>query len=111
MSRKKRNRNKEGGMVYSTNDSYEFEETEEVETLKPNEQLLHVKKETKQRGGKTVTVIEGYIGAEEDGKDLCKMLKQKCGTGGSYKNGEMIVQGDEVEKVKKLLKENGYGVK
>jgi translation initiation factor 1 len=111
MSRKKRNKNSGGGMVYSTNDSFEFEESENIETPAPNEQLLHVRKETKQRGGKTVTLIEGFEGAEEDGKELCKMLKQKCGTGGSYKHGEMIVQGNEVEKIKKILKDAGYGVK
>jgi translation initiation factor 1 len=63
------------------------------------------------RGGKTVTVIRGFVGSEEDMNALCKLLKQKCGVGGTAKDGEIIVQGEFVEKVKQLLVAEGYRVK
>lgn len=111
MSKKKRYRNGEGGMVYSTGSDFGFDEEEEIETRPPSEQHLKVRLESKHRGGKTVTLIEGFEGADEDGKALCKLLKQKCGTGGSYKDGEMIVQGNELNKVKEVLLKEGYHVK
>ncbi len=111
MSKKKRFKNGGGGMVYSTNDDFGYEEEEEIETLPPEEQYLKVRLETKHRGGKTVTLIEGFEGNDADGKALCKMLKQKCGTGGSYKEGEMLVQGNELKKVKEALIKEGYNVK
>ena len=111
MSKKKRSNNGSGGMVYSTNSDFGFDEEEEIETLTPSEQKLKVRLETKHRGGKTVTMIEGFEGNDEDGKALCKLLKQKCGTGGSYKDGEMIVQGNELKRVKEVLIKEGYHVK
>ena len=98
-------------MVYSTSDDFGQEEDEMIETLPPTEQYLKVRLETKHRGGKTVTLIEGFEGNDDDGKDLCKLLKQKCGTGGSYKDGEMLVQGNELKKVKEVLVKEGYNVK
>jgi translation initiation factor 1 len=111
MSKKKRYRNEGGGMVYSTNDDFGLDEEAEIETPPPSEQSLTVRLETKHRGGKTVTLIEGFEGNDADGKALCKLLKQKCGTGGSYKDGEMIVQGNELKKVKEVLAKEGYHVK
>ena len=98
-------------MVYSTNADYINDDAEEIETRPPSEQYLKVRLESKHRGGKTVTLIEGFVGSDEDGKALCKLLKQKCGTGGSYKDAEMIVQGNEVQKVKDVLIKEGYNVK
>ena len=111
MSKKKRYKGGQGGMVYSTNEDFGFDEEEEIETLPPEEQYLKVRVETKHRGGKTVTLIEGFAGNDDDGKALCKLLKQKCGTGGSYKDGEMLVQGNELQKVKDVLIKEGYNVK
>lgn len=111
MSKKKRFKNGGGGMVYSTASDFGNEEEEQIETLAANEQYLKVRIETKHRGGKTVTLIEGFEGNDDDGKDLCKLLKQKCGTGGSYKDGEMLVQGNELKKVTEALIKAGYNVK
>lgn len=110
MSKKKRFNN-QGGMVYSTNEDFGYEEEAEIETPPPSKQHLRVRLETKHRGGKTVTLIEGFEGNETDAKALCKLLKQKCGTGGSYKDGEMLVQGNELKKVKEVLIKEGYHVK
>lgn len=99
-------------VVYSTNPNFNYDsEDEEQETLAPNEQLLYVSHDRKQRGGKTVTLIEGFIGADEDLKDLGKMLKSKCGVGGSAKEGEIIVQGEVRDKVIQLLEKEGYKTK
>ena len=82
-------------VVYSTNPDFQYEniEEEEAETLPKNQQKLRVGMEKKGRGGKTVTLIKGFIGTEEDLKELGKMLKTKCGVGGSAKEGEIIIQG------------------
>lgn len=98
------------GMVYSTNPDYEFEseETEEVETLPKNRQKLRVKIEKNGRKGKTVTLITGFVGTEDDLKDLGKLLKTKLCTGGSAKDGEIIIQGEVKPQVIELLKANGY---
>ena len=97
-------------IVYSTNPNfrYETEEEETVETLPPGRQRLRVQLDRKNRGGKTVTLITGFIGSEEDLKDLGKLLKTKCGVGGSAKEGEIIVQGDFRQRVLELLKQEGY---
>lgn len=81
-------------------------EEEELETLKPEEQRLKIWLETKQRGGKVVTIIEGYQGAGAE--DLAKKLKNHCGTGGSVKDQEILVQGDNREKILQWLLKNGY---
>jgi len=100
-------------IVYSTNPdfSYELDEEQADETLKPSDQLLYVSIDRKQRGGKEVTLIEGFVGAEEDLKELGKILKSKCGVGGTAKDGEIIVQGSFKVKVAELLQGMGYKVK
>ena len=97
-------------VVYSTNPDYQYEsiEEEEAETLPKNQQKLRVSMEKKGRGGKTVTLIRGFIGAEDDLKDLGKLLKTKCGVGGSAKEGEIIIQGDFKQRIIDLLKAEGY---
>ena len=98
------------GFVYSTDPSFKFEnEPEEVQkTLPPNEQKLKVRLDTKQRAGKAVTLVENFIGKQDDVEDLGKKLKNFCGTGGSVKDGEVIIQGDQRDKVLQWLLKNGY---
>ncbi len=98
------------GFVYSTDPNFQFNrEGDEVqETLSPEKQKLKVKLESKHRGGKTVTLVAGFIGRDEDLEALGKNLKNFCGTGGSAKNGEIIIQGDQREKVLLWLLKNGY---
>ncbi len=98
------------GVVYSTNAnfSYESEEEEEPATLPANQQRLRTRIEKNHRGGKVVTIVAGFTGSEEDLKAIGKMLKTKCGTGGSVKENEIIIQGDVKEKVVALLKAAGY---
>ncbi|WP_207429207.1 translation initiation factor [Pedobacter sp. SYSU D00535] len=110
MSKKNKNIS---GVVYSTNPEFEYEynEASEQETLPPQQQDLRVQLDKKQRGGKAVTLITGFVGKEEDLITLGKMLKQKCGTGGSAKDGEILVQGDFRDKVIELLKSSNYKVK
>ena len=97
-------------VVYSTNPDYQYEnmEEEEAETLPKNQQKLRVSIEKKGRGGKTVTLIRGFIGSENDLKELGKLLKTKCGVGGSAKEGEIIIQGDFKQRIIDLLKTEGY---
>ena len=101
------------GMVYSTNPDYQFEQEEscEQETLPPKEQKLIVRIDKKGRGGKQVTVVEGFVGKEEDMEALGKMLKSKCGVGGSVKDGEILVQGDQREKIVNILLSLDYKAK
>jgi len=97
------------GLVFSTNPDFKFEEENEVvETLPANQQKLRIRLETKHRAGKAVTLISGFIGKEEDLETLSKKLKNHCGTGGSAKDNEIIIQGDNREKVVKWLVANGY---
>lgn len=100
-----------GGMVFSTNDDFEFEQEEVEETLAPSEQYLEAIFSKKGRGGKTVTVIRGFVGNQDDLKDLAKILKTKCGVGGSSKEGEIIIQGKFRDKIMEILKTEGYNVK
>jgi translation initiation factor 1 len=103
MSKKNRN------VVYSTNPDYDFEdENESFETIENNEQKLKVLIDRKQRKGKSVTLITGFIGDEENLKDLSKILKSKCGVGGGAKNGEILIQGEFKEKIFDLLINMGY---
>jgi translation initiation factor 1 len=105
-------KNKESRIVYSTNQDYKYESEEEiVETLKPEEQQLIIRLDRKQRRGKQVTLITGFIGSNDDLKELGKTLKSKCGVGGSAKDGEIIIQGDFREKVKQILTVMGYRYK
>ena len=101
------------GMVYSTNPDYEYQtDTEpEAETLPPEKQNLKVWLDRKQRGGKVVTLIKGFVGTEEDAAALGRMLKSRCGVGGSVKDGEIIVQGDHRDRVVELLIAAGYKCK
>ncbi|HBN06701.1 MAG TPA: translation initiation factor [Bacteroidales bacterium] len=110
MSKKEKNR---VGIVYSTNPSFQYETNnqEEQETLSPNLQNLKVQLDRKQRAGKQVTLITGFIGSEEDLISLSKLLKTKCGVGGSAKDGEIIIQGDFRDKIIALLTQEGYKVK
>ena len=93
-------------VVYSTNPDYNYEmdDDEEQATLEPSQQNLRVQLDRKNRGGKVVTLITGFVGTENDLKDLGKLLKTKCGVGGSAKDGEIIVQGDFKQKIVELLK-------
>lgn len=97
-------------VVYSTNPNYEYENRNEVEeeTLEKQQQKLRVSIEKKGRGGKTVTLITGFVGKEDDLKELGKLLKTKCGVGGSAKDGEIIIQGEFKQRIIDLLKTEGY---
>ena len=105
-------KNKNKGF-YSTNPDFQFDEEEQdaQETLNNADQRLYVSIDRKQRGGKEVTLVEGFIGHEDDLKDLAKTLKSKCGVGGSAKDGDILIQGNFKEKVFEMLSKEGYGVK
>ena len=101
-----------GGLVYSTDPNFSVEEQhEEQEILSIAQQKLKVKLDTKQRAGKVVTLVEGFIGTLADLESLGKQLKTKCGTGGSAKDGQIIIQGDYKIKVIENLQKMGYSVK
>lgn len=108
MSRK--NKPDSHGFVYSTdpNFNYQPEENEATETLAAAQQKLRIRLETKQRGGKTVSLVTGFIGTDDDLENLGKSLKNFCGTGGSAKDGEIIIQGDQRDKILQWLLKNGY---
>ena len=108
-----KNKKKRIDVVYSTNPNYGYnqDEDENEETLDPGDQLLYVSIDRKQRGGKEVTLVEGFVGVDEDLKNLSKHLKSKCGVGGTAKNGEILIQGKFKDKVALLLEKEGYRVK
>lgn len=110
MSKKNSNRI---GVVYSTNPDFEYEEIEELEeeTLPNNQQKLYVQLDKKQRAGKQVTLITGFVGRSEDLERLGKELKNKCGVGGSVKDNEILLQGDFRQKVIDYLMQKDYKVK
>ena len=97
-------------IVYSTNPDYNYEQEHEEDqsTVDPSMQNLRVQLDRKNRGGKVVTLVTGFIGSENDLKELGKLLKSKCGVGGSAKDREIIVQGDFKLKILELLKKEGY---
>ncbi len=98
------------GVVYSTNPTYDYtqEEDQECETLPKNQQKLRLSMERAGRGGKTVTIVRGFVGRDDDMQALSKLLKQKCGVGGAVKEGEIIVQGDHRQRLVEILKNEGY---
>ncbi len=104
---------KREGIVYSTNQKFDYniDEQEEEVTLPINEQKLKVYIDRKQRKGKSVVIVDGFVGSKIDLSDLEKKLKSKCGTGGSSKNGQIIIQGDMIIKIMDLLIALGYSVK
>lgn len=101
------------GVVYSTNPDYNYQEDSDVqsETLAPSRQRLIVSIDRRNRGGKQVTLVSGFVGSENDLKELGKTLKVKCGVGGSAKDGEITIQGDLRDKVVSLLQQLGYNAK
>lgn len=101
-----------GGIMYSTDPSFKLEAEEEVhEQIANNQQDLRVTLDRKNRGGKAVTLITGYRGSADELEKLGKLLKTKCGVGGSAKDGEIIIQGDFRDKVVLMLQKDGYKVK
>ena len=101
------------GVVYSTNPDFQYETagTEEAQTLPPDKQRLIVAIDRRNRGGKQVTLVTGFVGTADDLKELGKTLKTRCGVGGTAKDGEITIQGDFRDKVTALLKEMGYNAK
>jgi translation initiation factor 1 len=104
MSKKKEKLN-----FYSTDPDFVFhDDKDQMETLPPQQQKLRVQVDRKQRAGKEVSLITGFVGTEEDLETLAKTLKTKCGVGGSAKDGEIIIQGNHVDKILKILVDSGY---
>ena len=97
-------------IVYSTNPDYHYSDDDDtnVDILPKEKQLLRISLDKRNRKGKAVTLITGFEGSEEDLQDLGKLLKTKCGVGGSAKDGEIIVQGDNRQKVLDILQKEGY---
>lgn len=101
-----------GGFVFSTNKDFDFSHEEEIiETPQNNKQHLEAHLDKKNRAGKVATIIKGFVGTEEDLKELSKKLKTLCGVGGSQKDGEIIIQGNFRDKIMEYLKKEGYNVK
>jgi translation initiation factor 1 len=106
----KKNKPDSQGFVYSTDPNFHFENEEqhEQQTLPAAQQKLRIRLDTKRRAGKAVTLIEGFAGTNDDLELLGKTLKNYCGTGGSVKDLEIIIQGDQRDKVLQWLQKNGY---
>ncbi len=101
------------GVVFSTNSNFEYEQEqqEQEQTLAPQQQNLRIWLDTKHRAGKSATIVRGFVGSQDDLKELGKLLKSRCGVGGSAKDGEIIIQGDHRDKVLNILISSGYKCK
>lgn len=112
MSKKKSGLQSLEGLVYSTDPDFKLDDTNDSgqETVAPAKQPLKILLDKKQRAGKKVTLIDGFIGSDADREELGKKLKAFCGTGGSAKDGEILVQGDNRDKVLQWLQKNGYSL-
>jgi translation initiation factor 1 len=112
MKTKKKVLNDFGGIMYSTDPSFTYPQEEAAEeSIANNQQDLRVMLDRKNRGGKAVTLVTGFVGPEEDLEKLTKTLKTKCGVGGACKDGEILIQGDFRDKVLALLQKEGFKVK
>ena len=98
------------GVVYSTNPDFKYDngEQESVETLAKDKQNLRVWRDTHGRAGKVTTVVKGFVGSDEDLEELGKILKRKIGVGGSTKDGQIIIQGENRDRVLQILLDEGY---
>ena len=108
----KKNIPDKNGFVFSTDPNFAFQNsgTDSSETLPPGKQRLRILLDTRHRGGKTVTAVLGFIGKPDDMEILGKKLKQFCGTGGSVKDGQILIQGDQIVKVRSYLQKEGYKI-